>query len=134
MAVDPIPQKIVEEEDKVQMQDDIQADSNAHSTLALNLFGVCAAERCVGAVSFFGLLQAIYNFFSVSTHHWVIMLQYVEKSKHSELVAKRVSDTRWCARADATVTLSKGFSSFQKALQVIAEDMTKKLQVIHEAK
>ncbi|GFY59539.1 hypothetical protein TNIN_165071 [Trichonephila inaurata madagascariensis] len=28
MAVDPTPQKIVEEEDKVQMQDDIQTDSN----------------------------------------------------------------------------------------------------------
>ncbi|GFR25020.1 hypothetical protein TNCT_294601 [Trichonephila clavata] len=28
IAVDPIPQKIVEEEDKVQLQEGIQADSN----------------------------------------------------------------------------------------------------------
>ncbi|GFS99748.1 zinc finger MYM-type protein 1 [Trichonephila clavipes] len=33
MAVDPTPQKIVEEEDKVQMQHDIQADSNIQSDI-----------------------------------------------------------------------------------------------------
>ncbi|GFQ89516.1 hypothetical protein TNCT_103321 [Trichonephila clavata] len=32
------------------------------------------------------------------------------------------------------VPLSKDYSSFQKASQFIAEDMTQKLQVIHEAK
>ncbi|GFR15392.1 hypothetical protein TNCT_267991 [Trichonephila clavata] len=62
------------------------------------------------------------------------MLQYVEDSEDSELVVKRVNGTRWCVRADATMTLSKGYSSFQQVLQVICEDMTQKLQVIHEAK
>ncbi|GFQ99368.1 hypothetical protein TNCT_82501 [Trichonephila clavata] len=32
------------------------------------------------------------------------------------------------------MALSKGYSNFQKALQVIAEDMTQKLKIIHEAK
>ncbi|GFY39992.1 hypothetical protein TNIN_98881 [Trichonephila inaurata madagascariensis] len=47
-----------------------------------------------------------------------------EDSKDSELVAKRVNDTRWCAGADVSMALSKGYSRFQKVLQVIAEDMT----------
>ncbi|GFV89455.1 uncharacterized protein TNCV_4152711 [Trichonephila clavipes] len=63
------------------------------------------------------------------------LLQYVEDSKDFKLVEKkRVTDTRLCARADATMNLFKGYNSFQKALQVIAEIMTQKLQVIHEAK
>ncbi|GFQ67199.1 uncharacterized protein TNCT_113441 [Trichonephila clavata] len=62
------------------------------------------------------------------------MLQYVEDRKDSKLVVKRINDSRCCARVDATMALSEGYSSFQKVLQVIAEDMTQKLQVIHEAK
>ncbi|GFR13586.1 hypothetical protein TNCT_268551, partial [Trichonephila clavata] len=56
------------------------------------------------------------------------MLQYVEDSKDSELVVKRVNETRWCVRSDATMALFKGYSSFQKVLYVIAEDVTHKLQ------
>ena len=67
------------------------------------------------------------------------MLQCVEDSdneyqQESALVLKRVNDTRWCARADASKAVSEGYSSFQKASQVIDEDMKQKLQVIHEAK
>lgn len=107
----------------------------AHS---LNLVGVRAAESCVGAISFFGFVQAIYNFFSASTHRWAIMLENLEKRderKHnSSLVLKSVSDTRWCARADATKALATGYNSFQKALQSIASDETQTSQAIHEAK
>ncbi|GFX67719.1 putative transposable element [Trichonephila clavipes] len=81
-----------------------------------------------------GLCKQNVQLFSVSTHRSVIVLQYVENSKDSELVVKRVNDTRWCTRADVTTALSKCYSSFQKALQIFAEDMTQKLQVIHEAK
>lgn len=111
----------------------------AHS---LNLVGVCAAESCTGATSFFGLVQEIYNFFSASTHRWGVMHKYLhnkdggtsEGKQGSALVVKRASATRWCARADATKALSRGYNSFQKALQVIAEDGTQKPETIHEAK
>ncbi|GBP70482.1 Zinc finger MYM-type protein 1 [Eumeta japonica] len=107
----------------------------AHS---LNLVGVRAAESCVGAISFFGFVQALYNFFSASTHRWAIMLKHLEKGderkQDSSLVLKRVSDTRWCARADATKALANGYNSFQKALQSIAGDETQTSQAIHEAK
>ncbi|GFR00241.1 TTF-type domain-containing protein [Trichonephila clavata] len=38
------------------------------------------------------------------------------------------------ARYYSTMALSKGYRSFQEVLQVIAEDMTQKLQVIQETK
>ncbi|XP_033223026.1 zinc finger MYM-type protein 1-like [Belonocnema kinseyi] len=97
----------------------------AHS---LNLVGVRAAESWVGAISFFGFIQGLYNFFSASTHRWRIMLENLEKEdeckKYSSLVLKNVSDTRWCARDDAAKALSKGYKSFQKALQSIANGET----------
>ena len=49
------------------------------------------------------------------------------------LFLKRVTGTRWCERADATKVLSYGYSSFQKALSVIAEDVKQKPETIHEA-
>ena len=78
----------------------------AHS---LNLVAVCAAESCTGAVSFFGLIQKLYSFFSASTQRWSVMLQCrkAESGSESTLVLKRASDTRWSARADATKALSK---------------------------
>ncbi|GFX14710.1 TTF-type domain-containing protein [Trichonephila clavipes] len=64
----------------------------------------------------------------------ISMLQYVEGNEESELVVKKVNDTRWRARVDVTMAFSKSYNSFQKFLQVIAEEMTQKLQVIHEVK
>lgn len=107
----------------------------AHS---LNLVGVCAVESCVGAISFFGLVQAMYNFFSASTHRWTVMLEHLEdkdgeRHQNSTLVLKRATGTRWSARADAIKALSYGYSSFQTALQVIAEDVNQKPDTKNEA-
>ena len=65
----------------------------AHS---LNLVGVRAVKSCTGTVSFFALIQKLYNFFSGSTHRWSVMLQYLkaESETHSTLVVKKISDTR----------------------------------------
>ena len=52
----------------------------------------------------------------------------------SALVLKRATGTRWCARADATKALYNGYSSFQKALTVMASDAKQKPETIHEAK
>lgn len=66
------------------------------------------------------------------------MLKHLEKGdafkQSSSLVLKRVSDTRWCVRADAAKALSKGYNSFQKALQSIADDEIQTSQAIHEAR
>lgn len=92
----------------------------------------------MGAISFFGFVQALYNFFSASTHRWAIMFKHLEKGDERKqdpsLVLKGVSDTRWCARADATKDLANGYNNFQKALQSIAGDETQPSQAIQEAK
>ena len=103
----------------------------AHS---LNLVGVSAAESCVNAISFFGLIQKLFNFFSASTLRWAVMSECLENEAGSTLVLKRVTGTRWCERADATKALSHGYSSFQKALSVIAGDVKQKPETIHDAK
>ena len=107
----------------------------AHS---LNLVGVCAVESCVGAISFFGLVQAMYTFFLASTYRWTFMLENLqnkdgEREQNSTLVLKRTTSTRWSARADAIKALSHGYSRFQRALQVMAEDVNQKPETIHEA-
>jgi hypothetical protein len=43
------------------------------STHSLNLVGSFAAESCVSAVSFFGFIQALDNFFSSSTNRWKLL-------------------------------------------------------------
>lgn len=49
----------------------------AHS---LNLVGVHSVDCCVEAISFFGFLQKLYNFFSFSTHRWEILINSIEKN------------------------------------------------------
>ena len=39
---------------------------------SLNLVGQSAVDCCIEAISFFGLTQELYNFFSASTHRWKI--------------------------------------------------------------
>ena len=74
---------------------------SAHS---LNLVGACAAECCLEAVSFFGFIQNLYNFFSASTLRWEIITAHLTKCGRV-LTLKSLSGTRWSARADATKAL-----------------------------
>ncbi|GBP84617.1 hypothetical protein EVAR_55321_1 [Eumeta japonica] len=82
---------------------------------ALTEFGLRAAESCVGAISFFGFVQALYNFF-----------------RHQLIGGRLCSNI--LKRADATKALANGYNSFQKALQSIAGDETQTSQAIHEVK
>ncbi|XP_069945875.1 zinc finger MYM-type protein 1-like [Cherax quadricarinatus] len=87
---------------------------SAHS---LNLVGSCAAECCVAAVSFFGLLQALFNFFSASTHRWSILKSTI----HGDVI-KSLSTTRWSTQHDAAHALKDSFAEIRSALIQIAED------------
>ena len=99
----------------------------AHS---LNLVGSCAAESCQAAVSFFGILQSLYNFFSASTHRWEILLS---KLKSNSTVVKSLSQTRWSARADACRSLCCSWDEIIAALQIIANDANEKPSTRSEA-
>ena len=55
---------------------------------SLNLVGVSAAETCVKALSFFGLVQKLFNFFSALTTRWAIMSKCLESEAGSVLFLK----------------------------------------------
>ena len=84
----------------------------AHS---LNLVGTRAAESCLSAVSYFGFLQYLYNFYSVSTYRW-------DKLKNAlpshGLVVKNRSGTRWSARADAARAVVSHYNNIRAACTV----------------
>ena len=44
------------------------------------------------------------------------------------MVVKRVSDTRWSARADATKALCKCYDFIVESLHVLSEDINQKLK------
>ncbi|CAG9840729.1 unnamed protein product [Diabrotica balteata] len=92
----------------------------AHS---LNLVGTCAAECCNMATSFFMFVEEVYNFFSASTHRWQIMIRELSNVSNAR-VPKKLSVTRWSARADSCKAITLGFSAFKNALILIANDVT----------
>ena len=46
---------------------------------SLNVVGQSAVNCCVEAVSYFGFLHQLHNFFQVSTHQWEVLLCYVKQ-------------------------------------------------------
>jgi hypothetical protein len=93
----------------------------AHS---LNLVGNCGADCCPEATKFFLFMQNIYVFFSGSSARWEIMKKHLS-TLDSNLVPKKLSDTRWSARAD-TKALSVGYSCFRNALEKLINDNSQK--------
>lgn len=101
----------------------------AHS---LNLVGVHAVQCCVEAVNFFGLVQQLYNFWSASTHRWLVLTESLGTNAFA-VTLKSLSDTRWCARADAVKALYLGYANILSALENIIEDSEQNSQTRHEA-
>uniref|UniRef100_A0A8C3HBI5 TTF-type domain-containing protein n=1 Tax=Chrysemys picta bellii TaxID=8478 RepID=A0A8C3HBI5_CHRPI len=66
---------------------------HAHS---LNLVVSDAAKSSKDAVSYFTTVQAIYNFFSASTHRWAVLKKHLEQ----KLTLKPLSQTRWESRIE----------------------------------
>ena len=62
---------------------------------SLNLCVVHSAECCVQVITFFGVVQQLYNFFSSSPQRWEILTSSVGCSLHNP------SETRWSARVDS---------------------------------
>lgn len=96
---------------------------------SLNLIGVKAAESSLSAVNFFGFVQKLYVFFAASTHRWSLLTIKLGNLK----VVKRMSDTRWSARADAVDALYNGFRQIQSALEEIATDPEEEKDAVNEA-
>ena len=106
----------------------------AHS---LNLSGVAAAESCPDAVNFFGFVQHVYVFLSGSTHRWTVVKDAVDKqAKDSNIVPllpKRLSETRWSARADALRSLFVHYKTYQSVLEELGSDTLQRAETRREA-
>lgn len=89
---------------------------NAHT---LNLVLNDSANCCLEAVSFFSLIQAIYNFFSSSTHRLDTFIKYLPG-----LTVKPLSTTRWESRVDAVKAIRFQLNEICDALSDIEEDNT----------
>ncbi|XP_046862046.1 zinc finger MYM-type protein 1-like [Xenia sp. Carnegie-2017] len=100
----------------------------AHS---LNLVGQSSASCCQEASRFFNFLQRLYSFFAASTHRWKVLNDQLS-SKRLPTV-KRMSDTRWSARADATKALVIGYEEINAALDEIHDDEDEKPEAKNEA-
>ncbi|KAK5639718.1 hypothetical protein RI129_010529 [Pyrocoelia pectoralis] len=73
------------------------------------------------ATDYFQFLQKLYTSFASSTHRWNVL----KKSLGPGIVVKRLSDTRWSARADAVSALQKSYPSTIKALRTMNDRGTK---------
>lgn len=93
------------------------------SSHSLNLVGNSAAESSVTASEYFDFVQNVYTFFSQSTHRWNILIKHIGNSAHT---IKRVSDTRWSARADAVLALRTNYMEVKDALTEISNDENQK--------
>ncbi|XP_043483534.1 uncharacterized protein LOC122511996 [Leptopilina heterotoma] len=104
----------------------------AHS---LNLVGKSAANTCLAAVLFFSFVQELFVFFTNSTARHKILIEKLSssKTKGNFYTLKKLSDTRWSCRADATKALAYGYKPIQDSLAQIYDDVEQKSIVRNEA-
>lgn len=98
---------------------------------SLNLSGVAAADSCIDAVNFFGFVQELYSFMSASTYRWKLLEDAVTTAVdagHSSVkrMPKKISDTRWSARADALESLVLQYKAYLHAVENLAGDELQK--------
>ena len=82
---------------------------------SLNLCCVAAAQIDPSVVTFFGILEKTYVFFSGSTIRWEVL-------RKVNVAVKRSLPQRWSARHDAVQVFSKKFAEIVCALDCLSED------------
>ncbi len=85
---------------------------------SLNLVVNDAAKSSKDAISFFGIIQEVYNLFSGSARRWSILQKHVGKN----LTVKGVSTTRWEARIKAVRPFRYAAGEIYDALYEISQD------------
>ncbi|OCU00520.1 hypothetical protein XELAEV_18006298mg [Xenopus laevis] len=73
------------------------------------------------AVSFFYILQQLYNLFSASTARWEMLISHLQRKA---TVVKNLSTTRWSARSDACLSLRRSWKEIIEALDAIDDDVS----------
>ncbi|XP_065067297.1 uncharacterized protein LOC135692889 [Rhopilema esculentum] len=88
---------------------------------SLNLCRVDSAMSCTEAVTFFGMVQTVYNLYSCSSQRWKILQSNIGSSLHG------LSRTRWTDRVASVHLFAAQLSGFRVALQqLLALNLTPK--------
>ncbi|XP_060881953.1 uncharacterized protein LOC132953587 [Metopolophium dirhodum] len=90
----------------------------AHS---LNLVGTHAVDSSKEAVKYFGLMQHLFTFFTISTHRWEILSNNLKPGTHT---LKHPSFTRWSSRDAACLSINENWSEIINALTYIMNATT----------
>lgn len=90
----------------------------AHS---LNLVGTHAVDSSKEAVKYFGLMQHLFTFFTISTHRWEILSNNLKPGTHT---LKHPSFTRWSSRDAACLSINENWSQIINALTYIMNATT----------
>lgn len=77
---------------------------------SLNLCGVCAADCCTEAQTFFGIVQNLYNLFSCNPKRREILKQIIGSSLHS------LDDTRWSAQVECVRPIAAHIGEITEAI------------------
>lgn len=79
-------------------------------------------------------VQKVFTFSSASTHRCKLLTRKLEMCKDKQSISlKRVSDTRWSARADVILAIKLGFAHIKEALNEICNAEEEKQVTIVEA-
>ncbi|CAH2220451.1 zinc finger MYM-type 1-like [Pelobates cultripes] len=78
---------------------------------SLNLCGVHSFGSVATFVTFFGTLERVYSFFSVSIHRWELLMENLG------VTVKRLSQTGWSAHYDAVKPVRANFEKLTSALE-----------------
>lgn len=87
------------------------------SSHTLNLVVSEAAQSSVISISYFGVLQRLYNLFSPSVQYWAILEKHV-----TQLTIKSSSTTRWEARSDSVKVVRYYLPEVIQALSVLEDN------------
>jgi hypothetical protein len=100
---------------------------------SLNLVSKAAANSCACAVHFFYFIQNLYVFFTATTERYTILVSKLSENNTKFYVPKKLSETRWSCRADATKAIVHGYEKIKVALADISQDQEQKDVVKMEA-
>ena len=82
---------------------------------SLNLCGSNAAQCCPEVITFFGMVQKLYVFFSASPQRWKILQEQLGSSLHG------MSGTRWSERVTAVRPVAAHSDLILKAIEAVGE-------------
>ena len=82
---------------------------------SLNLCGSNAAQCCSEVITFFGMVQKLYVFFSASPQRWEILQEQLGSSLHG------MSGTRWSERITAVRPVAAHSDLILKSIEAVGE-------------